>query len=248
MNTKILFFILIAAWFCCPGSILAESSYEDLDKAIVEAYNANPKRSADVYAFSMEMIEKSHRDGGHNAEEWRSKAEKMVTLACFYETTLAIRNNDHLTAFIWAKRGLAGASQGSIGGVNIKDVHEFLTRAVMELESFEEVKTADYGKTKLMIADYRKTLTENSRDSVGKPPVADPQNNLSYQLVAGPLTDAQGMIHVVVMLNHSNIKIYNYPGKGWKADTWEPFSTEHYYKSWQEAAENLAGSKQGDSK
>ena len=100
MNAKIFLLILMAVLFCCPGSILADGSYENLDKAIVEAYNANPKRTADVYAFCMEMIEKSRRDGGHDAEEWRSKAEKMVTLACFHETTLAVRNNDPLAAFI----------------------------------------------------------------------------------------------------------------------------------------------------
>ncbi|MHB9139151.1 MAG: hypothetical protein ACYC4Q_07090 [Victivallaceae bacterium] len=249
MNAKLFPMMLMAVVFCCPGLIRADGSYENLDKAIVEAYNANPKRTADVYAFSMEMIEKSRRDGGHEAEEWRDKAEKMVTLACFHETTLAIRNNDHLAAFIWAKRGLSGASRGEIGGINIKDVHEFLAQALRELESLDAVKKADFGKTKLIIADYRKTPPVTSGESAAAAPAADPKNHLSsYQLVAGPIVDAEGMVHVVVMFNRSSIKIFNYPGKGWKADTWQPFSTEKYYKSWQEAAAQLGGSKHEDDK
>jgi hypothetical protein len=248
MNAKFLSLILMAVLFCCPGIIRADGSYENLDKAIVEAYNANPKRTADVYAFSMEMIEKSRRDGGHEADEWRGKAEKMVTLACFHETTLAIRNNDQLAAFIWAKRGLAGASRGEIGGISIKEVHEFLVQALRELEAFEAVKKADFGKTKLIIADYRKTPPVASQATGSSASVADPKNQFSYQLVAGPIVDAEGMVHVVVMFNRSNIKIFNYPGKGWKADTWQPFSTEKYFKSWQEAMEQLAGSKQEGNK
>ena len=244
MNAKLLSLLLMAILFCCPGVIRADGSYENLDKAIVEAYNASPKRTADVYAFCMEMVEKSRRDSGREAEEWRDKAEKMVTLACFHETTLAIRNNDHLAAFIWAKRGLAGASRGEIGGISIKDVHDFLAQALRELEAFEAVKKADFGKTKLIIADYRKTPPVASQAAGSTASAADPKNHFSYQLVAGPIVDAEGMVHVVVMFNGSNIKIFNYPGKGWKADTWQPFSTDKYFNSWQEAAEQLAGSKQ----
>jgi hypothetical protein len=226
----------------------AGNSYEDLDKRIVEAYNANPKRTAEVYAHSMEMIEKSRRDGGREAGEWRAKAEKMVALACFYETTLAVQDNDCLAAFIWAKRGLAnGASRGEIGGINIKDVNDFLINAAKELEAYEAVKKADFGKTKLIIADYRKTPPAVNRED-GNKSVADPQNNLRHQLVAGPQTGAQGQLYVVVMANGSDVKIFYCPGKGWKADTWQPFSTDAYYKSWQEAAEHLAGSKQGENK
>ncbi len=249
MNVKKIYLIIATILFCCLWSILADGSYENLDKAIVEAYNASPKRTADVYAFSMEMIEKSRRDSGHEAEEWRDKAEKMVTLACFHETTLALRNNDNLAAFIWAKRGLAGASRGEIGGISIKDVHEFLGQALRELESLEAVKNADFGKTKLIIADYRKTPPVSGVESAATAPATDPKSHLaSYQLVAGPIVDADGLLHVVIMLNQSNIKIFNYPGKGWKADIWQPFSTEKYYNSWQEAAERLAGNKQVEDK
>ena len=227
--------------FCLCISAAADSSYEDLDKCIVEAYNANPKRTAEVYTCSMEMIEKSRRDGGHEAKEWRSKAEKMVTLACFYETTVAVQNNDFLTAFIWSQRGLTnGASSGEIGGINIKEVHEFLINATKELEANEAVKKAEFGKTKLIIADYRKTPPAASREESSKS-VADPRGNLQYQLVAGPLTDDQKQLYVVVRSSGSDIKIFNYPGRGWKADTWQPFSADTYYKSWQEAAEHLAG-------
>lgn len=240
--------IISAFLFCLCASILAESSYEDLDKCIVEAYNATPKRTAEVYAGSMEIIEKSRRSGGHEAGEWRSKAERMVTLACFYETTLAVQNNDYLTAFIWAQRGLSnGASSGEIGGISIKDVHEFLMNATKELEADETVKKADFGKTRLIIADYRKTPPSASREERSKS-VADPKGILQYQLVAGPQTDDQRQLYVVVRANGSDVKIFNNPGKGWKADTWQPFSTDIYYKSWQEAAEHLAGSKQGANK
>ncbi len=240
--------VLISVFlFCLCLSAPADSCYEDLDKCLVEAYNANPKRTADVYACSMEMIEKSRRDGGHEAGEWRAKAEKMVTLACFYETTLAVQNNDFLTAFIWAKRGLAnGASRGEIGGVNIKEVNDFLINAIKELEADEAVKKADFGKTKLVIADYRKTPPATNREDSNKS-VADPKNNLQYQLVAGPQTD-NGQLFVVVRANGSDVKIFNYPGKGWKADTWQPFAADVFYKSWQEAAEQLAGGKQGENK
>ncbi len=234
--------------FCLCAAVSADSSFEDLDKCIVEAYNANPKRTAEVYACSMEMIEKSRRAGGHEAGEWRSKAEKMVTLACFYETTLAVQNNDFLTAFIWTKRGLTnGASHGEIGGINIKEVHEFLMNATRELEADEAVKKADFGKTRLVIADYRKTPPAVNREDSSKS-VADPKNNLQYQLVAGPQTDDQRQLYVVVRVNGSDMKIFNFPGKGWKADTWQPFSTDTYYKSWQEAAEHLSGGKQGENK
>lgn len=214
------------------------SSYEELDKRIVESYNASPKRTAEVYMCSMEMIEKSRRDGGHDAREWRDKAEKMVTLACFYETTQAAQNNDPLAAFIWARRGLSnGAANGEIGGVSIREVHEFLTNAVRELEVSEAVKKADFGKTRLIIADYRKPPPSSS-GSDGQA-AADPKKHLQYQLLAGPQLDGQKQLYVVVRANGSDIKIFNYPGKGWKADTWQPFATGAHYKSWQEAAEKL---------
>lgn len=242
MSKKISGYLASVLLFClCLTALAGGSSYEDLDKSIVDSYNANPKRTAEVYACSMEMIEKSRRDGGHDAKEWRTKAEKMVTLACFYETTQAVQNNDSLTAFIWAQRGLAnGASNGEIGGINIKEVHEFLTNATRELEANEAVKKADFGKTKLIIADYRKAPPAASREESVKS-VADPKGNLQYQLLAGPLTDDQKQLYVVVRVNGSDIKIFNYPGKGWKADTWQPFSSDTYYKSWQEAAERLTG-------
>ena len=235
--------------FClCQLALAGGGSYEDLDKCIVDSYNANPKRTAEVYACSMEMIEKSRRDGGHDAKEWRTKAEKMVTLACFYETTQAVQNSDSLTAFIWAQRGLAnGASGGEIGGINIKEVHEFLMNASRELEVNEAVKKADFGKTKLIIADYRKTPPAVNREDSGKS-VADPKGNLQYQLLAGPQTDDQKQLYVVVRVNGSDIKIFNYPGKGWKADTWQPFSSDTYYKSWQEAAEKQTGDRQAENK
>lgn len=228
---------------------LAASNYDDIDKCIVDAYNANPKRGAEVYSRSMEMIEKSRRGGGENCDEWRSKAENMITLSCFYETTQAIQNNDYMAAYVWAQRGLSnGASRGEIGGINIKEVHDFLSNAAKELENYEAVKKASFGKTKMLIANYRKeppaTKPEDSKPPIAAPAIVPPE----YQLVAGPQTDAQGLMHVVVRIKGSDIKIFHYPVKGWKADTWQPFAAETYYKSWQEAAERHAGVKPGENK
>lgn len=229
-------------------TLWSEDGFEDLDKQIVNAYNSNPKRSADVFIAAMEMIELSHRKGGHCAKEWREKAEKIVTLACFYETTQAVQNNDYLNAYIWAKRGLAyGASNGAVSGVSLKDVHDFLVSATMELKDHEAIKGANYGKTMLAVADYRKVqgnspaipATQPGQKDINKNVPDNYKKNLTYKFVAGPKNGELDQLYVEIEFNNRITKIYQYPGKGWKVDQWQPFAKEEYFASWQEAAERF---------
>jgi hypothetical protein len=228
-----------------------EQSYDDLDKQIVEAFNANPKRTADAFIACMEMIERSHRQGGRDAKAWRDKAEKIIPVACFYETTQAIQNNDYLNAYIWAKRGLAyGNKSGEIGGVNLKDINDFLVSAAMELKDSAAVKGVNYGKTMLAVADYRKVAGNSpaipaTQAGVNQPAKSIPDNynkNLTYKVVDGPKNGEMNQLYVEIEFNSRKTKIYNYPGKGWKVDDWQPFAKEEYFSSWQAAAERFTNS------
>ena len=138
-------------------------SYLDLDKNIVKAYNSNPKNTAEVYANSMLILEKSSKEEDSNGAAWQLKARKLVTISCFYECTQAIDKKLYRQAYVWAKRGEEnGTTFGKIGEVPVKNLYDYLTFASKELKEIPVVKNSRPEELSMQIEDHegRKMETE----------------------------------------------------------------------------------------
>ncbi|MFA7230927.1 MAG: hypothetical protein WC071_06625, partial [Victivallaceae bacterium] len=103
------------------------SSYMELDKNIVKAYNSKPRNTAEVYANSVYILKKSDKDENSSGTAWKLKAKKLITVSCFYECTKAIDKKLYRQAYIWAQRGIKkGTTFGKIGDTPVNNLYNYL--------------------------------------------------------------------------------------------------------------------------
>jgi hypothetical protein len=134
--------LLASASFSYSGES-ASRTYSDLDKIIIKAYNSDPRNTADVYASSMQILEKASKEEDSSGAAWLLKARKLITVSCYYECTQAIDKKLYRQAFVWAKRGEKnGTSLGKIGEVPVKNLYDYLTFASNELKEIPVVKNS----------------------------------------------------------------------------------------------------------
>ena len=134
--------LLVSASFSYSGESDSRT-YSDLDKIIIKAYNSDPRNTADVYASSMQILEKASKEEDNSGAAWLLKARKLITVSCYYECTQAIDKKLYRQAFVWAKRGEKnGTALGKIGEVPVKNLYDYLTFASNELKEIPVVKNS----------------------------------------------------------------------------------------------------------
>lgn len=235
---KVMLFVALLAGLVGNGY---GSSYARLDEKIVDAYNANPKNTQDVYVYAMQILEEARRDRSDDAKQWEEKAQNLITVACFCEVDRALDNRDYREAYIWCLRGTTnGSSGGDLGGVDLKQVFGYLKSTAEQLERDPSIKELKYGKTMHEVLDYRtvhkasKVSPRDKTDVVGAPV----EKNRKYEVVAGPVPDESGKIFVKIRYDFgAQMVIRYYHGKGWKA--LEPLDNTKtgYYPAWQDCAD-----------
>lgn len=150
--------ILASLMLILTASATAEenTTYQDLDRNIIRAYNHNPRNTLEVYLNSMLILEKVANDKSSTAVPWELKARKLITLSCYYECTRAIDRKLYRQAYIWAKRGeKSGTVIGKIGTVPVKNLYEYLSFAGKELKDTPMVKNSSQEELQQKIEDYR---------------------------------------------------------------------------------------------
>ncbi len=235
---RVMPFLLILAGFA--GFVRGES-YAPLDEKIVEAYNATPKNTQDVYVYSMQILEKARRDSSGDAGAWEEKAQKLITVACFCETDRALDNNDLREAYVWSLRGMTnGTARGDIDGVSMKQLFEYLKDAADKLERDPAVKEMKFGKTMHEVLDYRsvrmdsKYLPRDKTDVAGRPV----EKTRNYEVMEGPVPDGEGKIYIRIRYSFgARMTVRYYHGKGWKAVDPPDNTKTGFYVTWQECAE-----------
>ena len=222
-----------------PGA-RGEESYTRLDEKIVDAYNATPKKTQDVYIYAMQILEKTRQDHSDQASDWENKSRKLITIACFCEVDRALNNEELRDAYLWCKRAAAnGAARGDLGGVDLKQVYEYLRNTAEQLEQAPEIKDLKYGKTMHDVLDYRTVEKSNQvrprdRKDLSGQPVRQERN---YEVTAGPIHNGDGKIYVKILYKFgARMTIRYYRGQGWKAVDPPDNTLTGYYTTWQECA------------
>lgn len=158
MNLKFILFILFSACFCfiafayrsASDSISLSTGHEQLDKTIVDAFNSSPKKTKEVYTYSMELLSRSKKKSSTNSQEWSAKAEKLITLSCYNEAKKAYSQKDFKNARMWCDRGLsAGATNGKISDYNVKDFYTLTKDLKTKIETELKSKDITYGESTL---------------------------------------------------------------------------------------------------
>ena len=120
------------------------TSYMELDKNIVKAYNSKPRNTAEVYVNSVYILKKADKDKNSSGSAWKLKAKKLITVSCFYECTKAIDKKLYRKAYIWAQRGIkSGTSFGKIGDTPVNNLYSYLNFASNELKKTSMVKNSN---------------------------------------------------------------------------------------------------------
>lgn len=232
--------LAIAAWLLLTATGVAASSYADLDEKIVQAYNSDPKQTQDVYIYAMQIIERARLDHSRDSDSWKEKGEKLVTVSCFAQADKCLNDKNEREAYLWALRGItSGASRGDLGGVEMKQVYEYLKNVVDTLKSKLGNELPGYGQTKLEVLDWRRVRKSSEyrkdyrTDPAGRP---EPKNQ-DYQVLSGPAADSSGLISIRVRLNFGSIiKVRFFPHKGWMVID-PPVMSGDYQQTWEECVE-----------
>lgn len=219
---------------------LQASSYVALDKKIVAAYNSDPKRSQDIYIYAMQILEKTHLDSSSKGRNWATKAQKLITIACYLETDRAIDNNNNHEAYLWAMRGVAhGAARGTLDSIAIKSVYDFLNDVVKQLSQTAAIKDQKYGKTMRQVEDYRtvkpasKLFSRDQKDLTGQ----RIEKNRAYTVQEGPTQDSSGKLYVKIRTDFGSIlTIKYYVKRGWQIVNPPNAGNAMFYPSWQTCA------------
>ncbi len=239
MTNKLTAYCIVLLFSWTAVSIQAES-YASLDKKIVEAYNASPKRTRDVYRYAMQIIEKTNLDHSRKGRNWREKAQRLITIVSYIEADRAIDNHDNRQVYLWAMRGVTnGAARGELDGISIKQIYDLLNDWINRLSRTAEIKRISYGRKMLLIRDYHRVKADNHLLSRDKRNFAGQliEKNPPYTLVEGPTEDNSGNIYVKIRTNFGGMVTIQYDDKrGWHSVV--PLATGGvvYYPSWQSCA------------
>ena len=210
-----------------------QTKLQALDSKIVEAFNASPKQTAQVYLYAGEIIKDSR--SCRDADAWDLKARKLITLACYNEASVAITDGDLDQALIWCQRGIKnGAKRGSIGDYNISWFYDNLEslKKTIEKQLYGDNPPPKYQQIG-MLKDK-----DNWRGNKRKTPYEKVVES-NYELLAGPKQDAFRDTYVLIRTRkNKKQKIKYYPERGWGIALFgnEP---ETFYLTWQECAEAI---------
>ncbi len=151
--------LLLAAFLCCSNSSLyAKSELEALDDRIVKAYNSEPKRTAEVYALCLDMIDLANSKGGESSSAWIEKSRKLLTLACLNEAVEAQRRADWRQVYIWcARASVNGTSKGEMGGLDLAKVASFLSNLQANAKKAMDENGESYGNLSLFLRPESRT-------------------------------------------------------------------------------------------
>ena len=239
--TILFFSIMLFSFSICKGSDGHSSSdkLKTLDNKIVEAFNASPKQTANVYLYSLEMINQAQKSSD-KTEAWNLKARKLITLACYNEASAALTDGNLKYALIWCERGSTrGAKRGRVSDYNISWFYDNLLTLKENIESKLYAKGESVSKYSLRQHANRKNYPKESQNwKIGKRKSAIERAN-TYNLLAGPLEDAFGTMYVLIKTRSlKKISIKYYKNKGWGYSTFgnEP---SQYFETWQECAEDV---------
>jgi hypothetical protein len=142
----VLFFSILSIAGFYTGN--AEKRVKKLDKAIVKAYNAEPKKTEKIYHYCMELIECCSSSNVNDGDEWISKARKVITLACANEVATAVEQRRYKEAYGWVTKGLEnGAGKGVENGYDIEKMYAYLKETKRNLEDHFEEYNIQYKKT-----------------------------------------------------------------------------------------------------
>jgi hypothetical protein len=235
---RIISILLLISWL--GGVELHATSYAALDKKIVAAYNASPKRTQDVYRYAMQILEKTNLDRSRKGRKWEDKSQKLITVVCYIEADRAIDNNDNQKVYLWALRGTSnGAARGELDGISIKQVYDQLNDLVTTLRQTTEIKELKYGKTRRQVADYRTVKPNNRVFPRDKKALTGQiiEKNKNYTVQEGPAQDNSGMLYVKIRYNFGGMLTIKYHSKrGWQTAHQLNQKDATYYPTWQACA------------
>jgi len=228
--------ILLNVSFIVSGNDKAD--YQTLDQNIVKAYNSNPRNSLKVYENSMLIFKKSEKDNTTTGKAWKLKAEKLITVSCFYECTQAIDKKFYRQAYIWAKRGVKrGTTFGKIGDTSLKSLYKYLDYSSLELQKTPMVKNSNQENLLWQIdnlhdpiADKQLLPASNKGKKLKTKLIKEP-----YKLIEGPVLGADGKIFVRIAIdNGDKVTIKKYKPREWQAKI-----IKGLYSTWKKCADAI---------
>ncbi len=186
---------LAAGLLLAAPSSFAKDEFEALDDRIVQAYNAEPKRTAEVYALCLEMADLAASKKGGRSDAWLEKSKKLLTLACLNEAMAAQRRRDFKQVYVWCGRGTAnGASSGEIGGMDLGEVCSLLSNLQADARRSMDASGESYGSLSM---EFRPPSRTDARKLPnGEPDFSEPSSNQGFApaasaSAAGPVVDVR---------------------------------------------------------
>jgi len=175
------------------ASLIAKDEFDALDDRIVQAYNADPKRTAEVYALCLDMFDLCAGKKGERADAWLEKSRKLLTLACLSEALAAQKKGDWKQVYVWCGRASAGgASQGEMGGFDLAEASSLLASLQTDAKRAMDASGESYGSLSL---EFRRPSRADARALQGSEPPdgsSSGSNVAPASVVAGPFIDVQG--------------------------------------------------------
>ena len=162
-NTLTAMFLLLSLSILTFGNEGDLADYLKLDSKIVKAYNSTPRNSFEVYINSMKILKKTETDNTITGKAWKLKAQKLITISCFFECTQAIDKKLYLQAYIWAERGLKrGTTFGKIGNTSLKSLYSYLNYSSSELKKTHMVKNSNRKSLLQQVDKYQSISADES--------------------------------------------------------------------------------------
>ena len=212
-----------------------KTNYQTLDSNIVKAYNSTPRNTLKVYENSILILNKSEKDTTTSGKAWKLKAEKLITVSCFYECTKSIDNKLYRQAYIWAMRGVKrGTTFGKIGDTSLKNLYKYLKYTGSELQKTPMVKNSNQANLLWQIDNFQDPSTDKQlQPANAKGKLLKTQlSKEPYKLIEGPAVGVDGIIFVKITVNNSEeITIKEYNPKEWQTKI-----LSGYYSSWKKCA------------
>ena len=213
-------------------------NYQELDKEIVRAYNNIPRDNLKVYGNSFKILKKAEEDNTNIGKAWKLKAQKLITISCFYECTNAIDKKLYRQAYIWAKRGVKrGTAVGKIGDVTLKSLYDYLSFAASELQETPVVKNSNQNSILWQIDNFQYSVIDKKVEAVrNKGKLLNSRLTKEYyRLIEGPALDSSGNFFVkVAVVDEGDFIINKYLPHGWQSGV-----VSGYYNTWQKCAEEI---------
>ena len=188
---------------CLPGalaillaaSLCAKDEFESIDDKIVQAYNAEPKRTAEVYALCLELFDLGNGKKDSRTEAWIDKARKLLSIACLNEALEAQKTGDFKQVYIWCARASAnGASKGEMGGLDLAEVSSLLSNLQADAKRAMDDSGESYANLSLDFRPPSRTdarLLQNDRPASSDSTTKQKVSTASSASASGPVVDVR---------------------------------------------------------